>query len=601
MKKNIVFILLAILSISSYGQTFWLKHPENPILVSGTESDWYDNLSTIGSVIYLDSMYHMWYNAGERTSVGIKVGHATSPDGITWISDPNIPVFSTGSEGSWDQNMAECGGVTLVNDTLHMWYTGHAGSWSNAGIGHATSTDGVNWRRDTTNPVLSIEQEGDWVYDWIWVDEALFDGTKYHIWYSAGNSTLSDGSIGHASSLDGSVWTRDASNPVLKPGISADWDYPHAGFSSVVYDGTSFQMWYAGGDYSDKYIYEIGYAISADGSTWTKYDENPVLRKGPAGSVDASSVYQCNVIDSAGVKYKMWYYGLLSGTIRGFHYAESDSRVPYLTVFNSKPVYDSSDTLVAEIVLNGTIFIVPKGTRLNVDSINKSMVASVDAEAKTAVEIPLTDLSVGNFVVLGVSITGFISTKPYLLELVPDASPPSLFLEKDTVARGDPIAVSSSKDGTIFLVNEGAKGDPAWIRKMPFILIDSSVVQADIPVEFPTDGLNTDNYWLYAADIYGFISGPDSVTITASPSGIVESDAAGLRVYPNPSNTSITVETGKGGPYSIELKSINGQFVYTKKMEGPRQQIDLSSLQKGVYFITIRSRDFVSTKKIMKL
>jgi hypothetical protein len=36
-------------------------------------------------------------------------------------------------------------------------------------------------------------------------------------------------------------------------------------------------------------------------------------------------------------------------------------------------------------------------------------------------------------------------------------------------------------------------------------------------------------------------------------------------------------------------------------MEGPSHHLDLSSFQKGVYLITIRSKDFVTKRKIIKL
>jgi hypothetical protein len=36
-------------------------------------------------------------------------------------------------------------------------------------------------------------------------------------------------------------------------------------------------------------------------------------------------------------------------------------------------------------------------------------------------------------------------------------------------------------------------------------------------------------------------------------------------------------------------------------MEGTSHQLDLSSLQKGVYLISIRSKDFVTTRKVIKL
>ena len=73
------------------------------------------------------------------------------------------------------------------------------------------------------------------------------------------------------------------------------------------------------------------------------------------------------------------------------------------------------------------------------------------------------------------------------------------------------------------------------------------------------------------------------------------------KIYPNPANDLITIETKISGPYSIELNSVNGQLIYNSITEGTTHQIDFSSFQKGVYLITIRSEDFVTTRKIIKL
>jgi hypothetical protein len=74
-----------------------------------------------------------------------------------------------------------------------------------------------------------------------------------------------------------------------------------------------------------------------------------------------------------------------------------------------------------------------------------------------------------------------------------------------------------------------------------------------------------------------------------------------LSIYPNPTNTLLTIETEHPNHYSIEMTSLNGQLIYNAYMEGTTHQIDLSSFQKGVYFITIRSEDFVTTRKVIKL
>ena len=73
------------------------------------------------------------------------------------------------------------------------------------------------------------------------------------------------------------------------------------------------------------------------------------------------------------------------------------------------------------------------------------------------------------------------------------------------------------------------------------------------------------------------------------------------RIYPNPTNDLLTIETNKPGSYYIEITSLNGQLISSFEMEGPSHQVDLSPIPKGVYFITIRSEDFVTTEKIIKL
>jgi len=74
-----------------------------------------------------------------------------------------------------------------------------------------------------------------------------------------------------------------------------------------------------------------------------------------------------------------------------------------------------------------------------------------------------------------------------------------------------------------------------------------------------------------------------------------------VRIYPNPSGDLINIETGQSGPLWIEITSLNGQQILSVEMEGTNHQIDLSPFESGVYFITIRSKDFVTTRKIVKL
>ena len=81
--------------------------------------------------------------------------------------------------------------------------------------------------------------------------------------------------------------------------------------------------------------------------------------------------------------------------------------------------------------------------------------------------------------------------------------------------------------------------------------------------------------------------------------GIEGYSQSGLSIYPNLTNDVLTIETSQSGQHFIEINSLNGQLLYTDRMEGPTHQIDISSFEKGLYFITVRSRDYVRTEKII--
>jgi N-acetylneuraminic acid mutarotase len=83
--------------------------------------------------------------------------------------------------------------------------------------------------------------------------------------------------------------------------------------------------------------------------------------------------------------------------------------------------------------------------------------------------------------------------------------------------------------------------------------------------------------------------------------GIINSRADQISVFPNPVIDLLNIQTGLSEGQVIEISSLNGQIVYSLTTDRPTCQLDLSSFQEGVYFITIRSKDLVKTKKIIKM
>ncbi|MEE9463800.1 MAG: hypothetical protein V3V53_18330, partial [Bacteroidales bacterium] len=329
MKKIYLFSILSIFSMNLFCQVHWTKHLENPVMTAGPEV-WEDVKLAPGSVIFYDGNYHMWYSGGDFPVIGgdFLIGHATSPDGISWTKDIENPVLNKATAGAWDDNGVFDPSVILMDTIFHMWFSGYSDNGIYHSIGHATSIDGVTWIRDVNNPVLEIGSSGNWDDHGIISPSVVFNGSEYHMYFHAEGNSASGVFIGHATSPDGVAWTKDPQNPVLSPGPSGSWDYGQTLYPEALFDGNTYHMWYGGGA---SFAWDIGYATSEDGSIWTKYDGNPVLVNGEAGSFESSIVSLSSVIiDSS--SFKMWYRGQRADGNGGIGYAESS---PFVNIPNT--------------------------------------------------------------------------------------------------------------------------------------------------------------------------------------------------------------------------------------------------------------------------
>jgi PKD repeat protein len=98
------------------------------------------------------------------------------------------------------------------------------------------------------------------------------------MWYG-GNDNTSICQIGHATSPDGIQWTRQAPALAADDGSQA-WEGRCIDNPRVVFDGTTYRMWYLGGPFSVSGWrgWSIGLATSTDKVHWTRYPGNPVLK-----------------------------------------------------------------------------------------------------------------------------------------------------------------------------------------------------------------------------------------------------------------------------------------------------------------------------------
>ncbi|MEA2042670.1 MAG: T9SS type A sorting domain-containing protein, partial [Bacteroidota bacterium] len=75
-----------------------------------------------------------------------------------------------------------------------------------------------------------------------------------------------------------------------------------------------------------------------------------------------------------------------------------------------------------------------------------------------------------------------------------------------------------------------------------------------------------------------------------------------ITVFPNPTTGIFTIKNLKASerPLSVEITNINGQIIYSSKLQNIKtSQIDISNQPKGIYFIKIRTDKTIYTVKII--
>jgi hypothetical protein len=300
MKKKRVAVALCVVLCGAglaTGQTVWQQYPGNPIIGPGDPGEWDETGHAVTAVIFDGSLYHMWFTSFTSYDVSLPtdIGHATSPDGIAWAMDPENPVLTRGAPGEWDEYFLYNTAVLYDGAQFHMWYQGSdADEISRAG--YATSPDGSVWTKYPGNPVMDAGPPASWEAWGPRPMTVIREGDGYRMWYAAnGQWPVNGRRLFYAESEDGITWTKHGT-PIFQFS-SEGWDR-WVDQPMVIRDGSTYHMWYAGGPENLKA--SIGYAVSTDGLTWTRYENNPVVE------AIGMFVFSPSVIFD-GSTFRMWY------------------------------------------------------------------------------------------------------------------------------------------------------------------------------------------------------------------------------------------------------------------------------------------------------
>lgn len=209
--------------------------------------------------------YHLFQEKSLGTPPYWTINKRTSVDGITFTAI-STALMAAGGAGEFDEwGQAD---PTVIYDGVgdwKMWYDAlTTTAWEK--LGYATSVDGITWNK--VGSVIERGASG-WDNKSVHHPCCVKSGSTYYLFYS-GASTGDAGIVKHiglATSTDGINWTKTASNPVISTGAPGQWDDDYIRPSAPIKIFNTWYMWYWGYDGS---VHSMGLATSPDLITWTK-------------------------------------------------------------------------------------------------------------------------------------------------------------------------------------------------------------------------------------------------------------------------------------------------------------------------------------------
>ena len=240
------------------------------------------NFAKDPAVINLDGTYFLYFSAYDNSDrKKLRIGIAQSSDMESWNFITLLPI-----EGECEKNGVGAPAAFLKNGTVHLFYQTYGNGKKDA-ICHAFSKDGINFERDSTNPIFSPST--DWCCGRAIDADVVEFNDKLFLYFATRDSEFIKQMVGVAycdinSDYSKQTWTQGKNSPCVAPELS--WEKNCIEAPATVVDDGKIYMFY-GGAYNCE-PQQIGVAVSDNGIDFVRLSDEPFMKNGNKGEWNES-------------------------------------------------------------------------------------------------------------------------------------------------------------------------------------------------------------------------------------------------------------------------------------------------------------------------
>ena len=273
----------------------------DPVIALGAAGAFDDMHIFAPCALYEDGQYRLYYPGSRGDVAGrvFRVGHASSADGVRFRKHPEWPVLAFGDDAHsvLTPALLRRGCGDVVREIDRLRLWFSASHFA-GGTGAHTLHQSTSGDGFTWDPPSAAQLDN------CYAPSVLKVSDSYHLWYS--DVGADPWSVRHAVSDDGLAWQVETEPCVV---LDQPWEHSRLFYPYVLQpEDDLFVMWYGSYSQMDPMMTALGVAVSRDGTTWEKSPHNPIF--GPDATARAwESHYTTSqtVIRQPDGRWRMWY------------------------------------------------------------------------------------------------------------------------------------------------------------------------------------------------------------------------------------------------------------------------------------------------------